>query len=238
MNEEVDLTLAKLRDAADLYRELAHARHDLSEGRRRVRDLADAAAEYRQDEEAASDDLRRRRREARALEDELQTLENRLADRRSRPATDPGMVLAMADEIRNLEARREQLEQRLLETWRQADLPVQDAETEVRRDQVAARRQEQDERAERAGRAIAEIEGELNHQLTKLPTRVARKLARIAGRHDEPVADLLEGSCGGCGQSLPPQEAVDADRERALIICQGCGRYVVARSSRRTRGRG
>ncbi len=238
LDHELELTLAKMRDSADLFRELARARHDRSEGQRRARDLADAGAEFRQDEAAANDDLRRRRRDARQLEDELQTLENRIADRRSRPVTDPGTVLAVADEIRKLKVRREELEQRLLETWQQANGPVQDVETEVRREQVDRRRREQSERAERAGRAIPEIEGELDHQLGKLPIRLGRKLKQIVRRHDEPIADLIEGSCGGCGQSLPPQEAVDADRERALIVCQGCGRYVVARSSRRTRGWG
>lgn len=238
MDHEVELTLAKLRDAADLYRELAQARRDRSEGRRRARDLAEADREYRQDEDTAVGELRRRRREARGLEDELQALENRLADRRSRPAADPSLVLALAAEIRSLEERREALEQRLLVTWQEAAAPVQDTAIKARHEQVVARRHEQSVRAEKAGRALAEIAGELDHQLGKLPVRVSRKVSQIARRHDDPVADLVEGSCGGCGQSLPPQSAVDADRERALIVCQGCGRYVVARSSRRTRGRG
>jgi predicted nucleic acid-binding Zn-ribbon protein len=235
---ELDLTLAKLRDAADLYRELARARREQSEGRRRARDLADADREFEQDEHAASAELRRRRQDARRLEDELQGLENKLSDRRTRPASDPGTVLALADEIRGLEARHEELERRLLEVWREAEAPPVARDEGWSREDAALRHREQVERADKAARAIAEVEGELDHQLGKLPPRVGRKVAQIARRHPDPVADLVEGSCGGCGQSLPPQEAVDADSERALITCQGCGRFVVARSGRRIRGRG
>jgi len=238
-----DLTLARLRDVADLYRQLAAARHDLSDSARRERDLAELDAEYVGDLAATGDDLRRRRQQASRFEDELKNLEDKLQDRRSRQAGDAATVLALAGEIASLRRRRDELEKKLLDLWQSGEtaaaaLAEETRQTDDQRQAIADRRRDHAESAVRAGRAVPEIEGELGHLVGQLPTKVGRRLKQVARRHADPVADLVAGNCGSCGQSLPPQEAVDADREAALIVCQGCGRYVVARSSRRTRGRG
>ena len=232
---QLDLALARLRDVADLYRQLSTARHDLSDSERREHDLAELDAEYVDDLAATGDDLRRRRQQARRLEDELKALEDRLQDRRSRQAGDAATVLALAGEIQSLRGRRDQLERELLDLWQTGETAAAALAEETRqaadqRRAIAARRRDHAESAGRAGRAVPEIEGELGHLVGQLPTKVGRRLQQVARRHVDPVANLVAGNCGSCGQSLPPQDAVDADREAALIVCQGCGRYVVARS--------
>ncbi len=243
MDFELEMTLARLRDAADLYRQLATARRQQDEGVRRDHHLTALDAEYKSDLAAAEKVGRSRNSEVRLLEDDLQSVEDKLRDRSSRQPVDAGTVLALADEIASLRKRRDALEQQLLDRWQQGDTAAavlagerEDAATE--RDKIARQKQDAADRAARADLAVPEIEGELAHLVKQLPARVAGSLRRIARRFPDPVADLLAGSCGGCGQSLPAQEAVDVDREKALIICQGCGRYVVARSSRKTRGWG
>jgi predicted nucleic acid-binding Zn-ribbon protein len=241
MDMQLELTLARLRDLADLYRERARAQLHQADGVRREADLVALDAEYADDLAAAEKDQRARDGEARRLEDELKALEAKLQDRRRRQATDAATVLALADEIANLRQKRDELEQQLLTIWQRNDLSAADLLGErdsvaAQRETLAHRREELARRAAQADRALPEIEGELGHLIRQLPVRVASRLTRLAQRLDDPIADLVGGACGTCGQSLPPQSAVDADRGSALVTCQGCGRFVVARSSRRTRG--
>jgi uncharacterized protein len=241
MEPHVTVTLARLREAAELYRQLEAARRDLAGERRRDADLQALAAEYGEDLHEAEDRARRLRSEARALEDELHGLEARLQDRRSRQTGDAGTVLALAGEIAALQRRRDAAERALLDLWQQGEatggeLAAEQAATRDVQSRLARERTEWHARAARADAAAPEIAAELEHLLRRLPRPVGSRLAQIARRHADPVADLVQGACAGCGQILPLQVAVDADREAGLVVCQGCGRYVVARSSRRTRG--
>jgi len=238
---ELELTLARLREAADLYRQIAKARRDQSEGQRREISLTALDAEYQDDLAADEKQVRARKVEAGRLEDALQALEAKLQDRRSRHPSDAATVLAMSNEISLLKKQRDQLEQQLLNLWQdneKADsVSAQERKAaEIVRGRLADRREDFAAKAAQADRAVPEIQGELEHLLKQIPVRVSRRVSRLGTQHDEPIADLITGSCGCCGYRMTPQEALDADREAALITCQGCGRYVVARSSRKTRG--
>ncbi|HOX25081.1 MAG TPA: hypothetical protein PLL30_04915 [Candidatus Krumholzibacteria bacterium] len=240
MDSPLAVTLARLRECAELYRLLAGARLARAQGADREQDLAALDAEYAGDLDAVALANRRRRAETRRLEDELKSLEDKLRDRRSRPASDASTALALAEEIAAMRRRRDELEQRLLAVWQDddhaaVDLAAEAAAATAERERIASRRADHADRAARAERAIPELEGDLEHQIRQLPPRIGQRLRRVAGQQADPVADLVNGACAGCGQSLLPQEAVNADRETALVVCQGCGRYVVARSSRRTR---
>ena len=243
MDREQMLLFAHLREAADLYRQLAAARHGRDGSSGRDEHLAGLASEYDQDVADADAAERRDRAAVRRVEDELADVERRLRDRRARQDGRPGTVAALAADITALRARRDQLEQQLLQAWQDVEQAVAGHQAH-RREAAAGRERAESERADlaghadRAGREVPRLEAELDAVLARLPVRVARRLAQAGRRHDDPIADLIEGACGSCGQHLPPQEAVDADREAALVTCQGCGRYVVARSSRRTRGTG
>jgi predicted nucleic acid-binding Zn-ribbon protein len=243
VEEASELTLAKLRDLADLYRQLAVARRDQDHGARREQDLAALDAEYADDAgdlDAAADG---RRQESAALEATLREVEQKLQQRRAAPRHDASTTARLADEIATLQRRRDQLEQRLLELWQEQDRADRagaagQAEAATAREGIAAERAERAERRRKADLAVPEITGEIELLHRRLPRRVGSRLRQIARRHDDPVADLVQGACGSCGHRLPPQDAVDADREASLITCEGCGRYVVARSSRRTRAWG
>ncbi len=233
------VTLALLRDAAELYRQLATARRDQDRRQRRAPDLDLLAAEYDDDLAAVRRDDRHLRSEARRLEDALQQLEAKLADRRSRRAADAGTALALTAEIAALQDTRQELERQLLDLWQRNQETAQNvareqAVADAARQRLAHERDDVLLRGRRADEAVPEIARELEHLTRRLPRQIASRLAQVARRHADPVADLRHGACAGCGQSLPPQEAVDADRETALVVCQGCGRYVVARSSRLT----
>lgn len=240
MEPHLIVTLARLREAAELYRQLETARRDQAVGPVGEQDLAALAQEYTDDLAETRHQGRQLHQQARRLEDELQQLEAKLQDRRQRQTGDAGTVLALAAEIAVLQRRRDALEQQILELWQKGEtaagaLAAERAAAAQAQQRLACRRQELQDRSRRAERAVPEIDAELAHLLRQLPRPVAGRLAQIARRHSDPVADLNQGACAGCGQNLPLQQAFDADREAALIVCQGCGRFIVPRSSRRTR---
>jgi len=243
VDEPIDLTLARLREAAELYRQLAAARRDQEQGAARERSLAELDAEYEADARADAGRAADREQEAAALEAALREVEARLQQRRAAPRHDAATTARLAEDISALRRRRDQLEQQLLELWQSHEAAAGEdlagaATSGVARERIRAERAERAARREKADLAVPEIEGELAVVMRRMPRRVCSRLQQIARRHADPVADLVAGACGSCGQSLTPQDAVDADREAALITCQGCGRYVVARSSRRTRAWG
>lgn len=241
MDQQLDVTLARMRDVAELYRQLAQARHADTDGRRRQSDLGALDQEYADDLVVAAGERRAERVLVRKVEDDLQQVEAKLQDRRSRRPTDATTMAAIVSDIEALRKRRDELEQQLVELWGRDEVHADQQATETqdvqtRRDDIARRRQHEAERVAKAGLAQQDIEDELAGSLGRLPIRVAGRLKRLSTQLVDPVADLIQGTCGGCGQAMPPQDAVDVDRETALAVCQGCGRYIVARSSRKTRG--
>jgi predicted nucleic acid-binding Zn-ribbon protein len=240
---ELQLILARLRDAAELYRQLAAARRDADEGTRRQDSLSALDAEYADDLSSASTQRQQREHAAAGLEAELKGLEAKLRERRARPPADAHTQLALLRDIDALRERRDRIEQQLLDLWQSnsaADLAdAEEAATVTgQRERLADQQLDVAQRAGRAGLALPEIEGELDHLLRQIPVRISGRLRKLADRLGDPVADLLQGSCGSCGYTMPPQDAVDADRDARLVVCQGCGRYVVPRSSRKTRNPG
>jgi len=242
-NMELQLTLERLRDAAELYRQLAKSRRDEADGNRREADLDALDAEYAEDLAGVAEEQSVRRDAAAELEAELQALETRLRERRARKPHDADSQLAIVKDIENLRCRRDKVEQQLLELWQQNASADDAAAAEARnvgdeRDRIARNRRDQAERVAKAGRALPEIEADLHHLLRHLSPRIKSRLGRMADRLGDPVADLVTGACGSCGYAMPAQDAVNADREAELVTCQGCGRYIVARSSRKTRAGG
>ncbi len=243
VDQPIVVTLGRLRDAADLYRQLAAATRDHERGATREADLAALDAEYQDDAQRQDLAAAARDRAGADLEATLREVEERLRKRRAAPRQDAVTTARLSEEIAALRQRRDQLEQQLLDLWQdhdQADRSdaAEHAAVAAARERIAAERAERRRRREQADQAVPEITGELEHLHRGLPRRISSRLRQLARRHADPIADLVQGACGSCGQSLTPQEAVDADREAALITCEGCGRYVVARSSRRTRAWG
>jgi predicted nucleic acid-binding Zn-ribbon protein len=228
--------LKVLRQAAALYEELARARSVTTTAPGRDEHLAALAAEHRADTADEAGRLAVRQREARRLEGELRDLEVRLQERIARRAVvqDQHAAQALAHELEHLQTQRDALETRIFQAWEATDtetahLATAEVCTGESVARIAEERGDLAVREQKAVAALAEVETELHDLLAGLPVRVTAKLGRLSARYGNPVAGLAAGGCDACGQMLPQQQAIDADHDRALPTCTGCGRFIVAR---------
>jgi len=66
------------------------------------------------------------------------------------------------------------------------------------------------------------------HFLEGLELDLRRRYLRIHKGHGyTALVALVDGACGGCGQRLPPQRAIDIQRRGEILVCQGCGRLIL-----------
>jgi predicted nucleic acid-binding Zn-ribbon protein len=59
------------------------------------------------------------------------------------------------------------------------------------------------------------------------PVRVKYERIRRS-KGDLAIVAVENGACGGCGYALPPQRVQEVRRNSDLILCEGCGRILVA----------
>jgi predicted nucleic acid-binding Zn-ribbon protein len=78
----------------------------------------------------------------------------------------------------------------------------------------------------------AELEGldtRRNALVERLSGPVRSRYERIRkNKGDLAIVGVEAGACGGCGYALPPQRVQEVRRNRDLILCEGCGRIMVA----------
>ncbi|MBM3287221.1 MAG: hypothetical protein FJY88_07725 [Candidatus Eisenbacteria bacterium] len=77
--------------------------------------------------------------------------------------------------------------------------------------------------------ALDEREGERVPAVERLSAPLRAKYERIRkSKGDLAIVGVDAGACGGCGYALPPQRLQEVRRSRDVIICEGCGRILVA----------
>ena len=75
---------------------------------------------------------------------------------------------------------------------------------------------------------LAKIEAERGAVIERLSPPLRAKYERIRrSKGDLAIVGVEGGACGGCGYALPPQRLQEIRRNRALVICEGCGRILV-----------
>jgi hypothetical protein len=174
-------------------------------------------------------------REARALETRLREREAALTRlrERQRQVQNEREGAALARETAIVEAELGPLAEQALEALERAELLQVEARTSeseaVERQTSAAEAAPAATRAEAAAAMrIAALSGEVAACDAQLPPDVAATVAKLRGAVPPPVVAIEGGACGGCGARPPLQRALDVERGRLLLRCQGCGRYLVA----------
>jgi len=101
---------------------------------------------------------------------------------------------------------------------------------------VAEEKRKHDGIADRLKAEFAVVKGELDAKDAERQTAVNRLSAPLRARYerirrskgDLAIVGVDSGACGGCGYALPPQRLQEVRRNRDIILCEGCGRILVA----------
>lgn len=219
---------------ADLEKELVEICNALEYAQRRDVDLRELADEYAEDAAQADQQGQAATVNFRSIETEIRSLEARLVDRRDKliGLTDRRQTRAIKDEILAMERRIDALETSAIDLLDQAD-GQQDNARQARDEkdrQQSKRKTELSDlkgQTQRSAAAEAEIRQELDRLLHLLPPNVAAHVKRLRRAMPTATSGVVSGACSGCFQQLPAQQAIQADKGKALIRCPGCARYVV-----------
>jgi len=173
------------------------------------------------------------------LEAELTATEQRIKDVNRRlyggEVSASRELQAMADEVKSLEARKAQLEERVLEVMEERE-PI-DAEVNGLHAEAVSMAGEAKRLQEAIAQAEAEIDGELAAELARraeaasdVPNEVLRSYEQLRTKFGGMgVSRLVHGSCTGCHLALPASELARLRHEPddAIIYCDQCGRILV-----------
>jgi len=138
------------------------------------------------------------------------------------------------DEVQKLLGKRAEEQQHVQQE-------LQKAETEHERiEKHLAKLKEEFEELQKELSEIVEDssdrENELNTKRTAIEVKVTRPIynhyqrIRLA-RDGRGIAKLVNGSCGGCYNSVPPQKQVEVRTYKDFILCEACGRVLVTDES-------
>jgi len=231
---EIKVLLATLAQVAALEERLAAARDARDRHTRRDdhlgalgRALADDAGAAHGAVEAATAALRR-------LDRELRDVEEAAASRRQRlvAVAEARQAVFVRLELEALERCREDLDAEalgLLGALETAEAAAGEADADADR-QGARTRTELDalsRAADRAAAALAAGEQEMERVLTLLPEDISRRLRRLQARDGQGVAAIRAGACGACFEQLPAAMVAEVERQKTVVKCQGCGRFVI-----------
>lgn len=77
---------------------------------------------------------------------------------------------------------------------------------------------------------IKELEAEREKLRAKIDTRILDAYTRIRSntRNGLAVVNVTRNACGGCFNRIPPQRQIDIQSSKKVIVCEYCGRILVA----------
>lgn len=137
-------------------------------------------------------------------------------------------------EIETIKSRMTQADEKAVEILMQEE-EVQ-KEIDRLKQVVEEERRKHDEAAGRLRAELAEVQAELDRRdadrmaaVGRLSPALRSKYERIhRSKGDLAIVGVEGGACGGCGYALPPQRVQEVRRGRDIVLCEGCGRILVA----------
>lgn len=189
----------------------------------------------------ARDELLKRQQHREALKQQLRSAEWALADIESKISTlseemysgrikNPKELSNLQHEMEGLKTRRDQMEDKALETMGQVETAdaslaqqgrtLQDVETERQRQQ-----QSLTARADELQAAITDLENQRQQMLARIDPPAVALYQKLKGQKGRSVARVEQGICQGCRISLSTIELQRA-KSGALVQCSSCGRIL------------
>jgi predicted nucleic acid-binding Zn-ribbon protein len=200
-----------------------------------IRSLEEEIARLGSSGDAKDQQLRDLEHSIRRMEQDLQQKTAKLNDLRVREGAVQSLKALEAgeSEIAQVERSIGVVEDRLLEKIESKEILERELSLRAPEDETALERLQGEIEAlrseERECRLRLEaVESERQRSLAALDERTRRRYERVAGSFPHNgLAAVAGGACGGCGETLPPQELLDIKQKRELQYCQGCGRLVL-----------
>ena len=144
---------------------------------------------------------------------------------------------AITKEIEYQELEIELAEKRLKEYTvavknKKAQLEEAEAAAAERNVDLAAKRAELESIEAETADQVAALEGKAAKAKTKIDERLLAAYNRIrrSVRNGLAVVTVKRDACGGCFNRIPPQRQADIRQGKKLIVCEYCGRILVADS--------
>ena len=216
-------------------RKVDELKQSLEAGRRKITELEALEGGANAELEAAKARLTEARLSVRKAELEIADLKRQAALHKGHlnEIADTREWRALNEEIRYIQRQIEEREEQTLASMEQvekAESGLTDAGAAIEGRRHELTRAKQAVLGEREGiqaaldAALAERQG----FVASVPAPTLRYYERQAARMPLPVVWLWEGACSYCHKRLTPQAQIEVRRMQALIVCEGCGRVVVA----------
>ena len=95
---------------------------------------------------------------------------------------------------------------------------------------LAAKKAELDSIEAETADQVASLEAQAEKAKVKIDERLLAAYGRIRGsvRNGLAVVTVKRDACGGCFNRIPPQRQADVRQGKKLIVCEYCGRVLVA----------
>ncbi len=142
---------------------------------------------------------------------------------------------AITKEIEYQELEIELAEKRLKEyagamKAKKAQLEDAEAVAAERGIDLAAKKAELDSIEAETADQVASLEAQAEKAKVKIDERLLAAYGRIRGsvRNGLAVVTVKRDACGGCFNRIPPQRQADVRQGKKLIVCEYCGRVLVA----------
>jgi len=140
---------------------------------------------------------------------------------------------ALQREIKSVQARRSDIETRVLERMEEEESKKREASSFDRgvadaKAQVAEVEQTSATERSRLDAERAEIQGERDRLLEEVPREWRGRYERVRQSRGSPVVvALVRNACGGCLTAQPPQRVQEVRLGDVVVVCEFCGRLIV-----------
>ncbi len=218
-----DLECARLRDRADsIPRELARHEADLKVQQRALAEQEQRLEDLQRERKGLEHDAQTARERRRELEQKQFRIKNNVE------------YQAIMREMEDLRRRAGELDDEAMkiltdeeETSRQVGHSRELIAQEDRR--LAGIRERL--QAELAGyqKQLSEAQKSREALVERLVPQLRSRYERIRrSKGDMAVVGVEHGACMGCGYQLPPQKTAEVQKGERFLVCEGCGRLLVA----------
>ena len=225
-------TLSQL---AAFDRKVHDSKAAIAAGKRKMADLDALEAEYRTELETAQQNVQNNKLQCRQHESEIEDLKRqvRTHNHRLNEITDTREFRALSDEIRYIQRQIEEKEEQLLKLMEEGEQLAKEVESaqaalEEKSAEVAEGRAKIEGERERQESELAQSASELETFLESIPAGTLRFYKRKAQRQDMPVVWVRDDACSYCHHKLTPQGRLEVRKAQAIVVCESCGRIVVA----------